>query len=120
MDEKTLAALTALAQKFGTTAEYLWGVLIKQAAISGVTSLVEIFVWLALTIYWTRFTYHNTRKTDQSTYSSAEWEEEAAFFAWLGVFVLATVSAIVTSCGISDMLSAFINPEYWALKQILH
>ena len=35
MDDKTLQALTALANKLGTTAEYLWGVLLRQAPLTG-------------------------------------------------------------------------------------
>ena len=125
MDEKTLLALTALAQKLGTTAEYLWGVLIKQAAVTGVTNIIEMSVWLAIAIAWGVLTYRKTRKVlpeGAGPYScaSAEWEEEAAFFAWLGAFLLAVTAAIVACVGVSDSVAAFLNPEYWALKQILH
>jgi hypothetical protein len=36
MDDKTFQALTNLATKLGTTAEHMWGVLLRQAPITGV------------------------------------------------------------------------------------
>lgn len=50
MDDKTLEALTTLANKLGTTAEYLWGVLIKQAPITVAIELSVMVAWVAVAV----------------------------------------------------------------------
>lgn len=55
MDDKTLQVVTDLASKLGTTAEYLWGVLLKQAPITGSLALLAIGAWVTALVspeYW--------------------------------------------------------------------
>lgn len=49
MNEQTIQALAALAVKLGTTTEYLWSVLVKQAPIYGLTQLAML---LAISAVW--------------------------------------------------------------------
>ncbi len=122
MDEKTLQALTALATKLGTTAEYLWGVLIRQAPITGTIDLIMMACWVIGVVMWARFARHKTTrppKTNENPYPRAEWEEEGMAMACVSVFFLSVVTAWIVGAGISDAVSALVNPEYWALRQIL-
>lgn len=123
MDEKTRSALTALAQKLGTTAEYLWGVLLKQAPIAGVTDLIVMAAWIAAIVFWARVVSRKTATppaTALDEYPAAQWRDEVGVgFAWLSVVALAVLAALVIGCGLSTTVAAFFNPEYWALKQIL-
>jgi hypothetical protein len=121
MDDKTLQALTALAAKLGTTAEYLWGVLLKQAPIAGMIDIAMMAVWMLATVMWCRYVLRKTTKpkaTDEDRYPSADWEGEASFFSWLSVVVFALATAIFVTCNVSMATAALVNPEYWALKQI--
>lgn len=111
MDDKTLAALTELAQKLGTTAEYLWGVLIKQAPISGATDLICYVFLICACWLWARYVYKKT--------NSSEWYSEGAFCAWFSVGAIVLLSAFLILASLSTTVAAFVNPEYWALKQIL-
>ena len=122
MDDKTLNALTALAEKLGTTAEYLWGVLLKQAPITGVIDMLVIAAWVAAVVIWARFVQRKTNKpapTEDDRYPSAEWENEGAFFSWVSVFILCVIVALMAGSCLSTTVAALANPEYWALKQIL-
>jgi NADH:ubiquinone oxidoreductase subunit 6 (subunit J) len=122
MDEKTLIALTALANKLGTTAEYLWGVLLKQAPIYGVIEILIMAAWIIATVLWFCFVVKKTKRpnaTKDDKYPEAEWHSEAAFCAWLSVFLLMFFSGVLVSNGISKAISGLLNPEYWALRQIL-
>lgn len=122
MDEKTLQVLTALASKFGTTAEYLWGVLLRQAPITGVIDLALMAAWAALSVMWCRFVMRKTKApkpTDDGLCPSAEWRDEAAFFSWLSAVVLVGVTALIVTSNFSTVAAALVNPEYWALRQIL-
>lgn len=123
MDEKTLQALTTLAEKLGTTAEYLWSVLLKQAPISAATDLVVIAALVFGVVMWAKFVQRKTAKpevTENDRYPRAEWgSNEGIFFAWVSVFVSALIIAVIAGVCFSSIVAAIFNPEYWALKQIL-
>ena len=51
MNDQTVQLLRELAEKFGTTTEHLWGVLIKQAYISGVGDLITSIAFALAAIY---------------------------------------------------------------------
>ena len=122
MDEKTLSALTTLAQKLGTTAEYLWGVLLKQAPITGAIELVVMAAWIAAAVWWLRLVQRKTSKPTASTenkYPRAEWEAEGAVFAWGSVVICWLLVGLCVGPTLSSTAAALLNPEYWALKQIL-
>lgn len=123
MDDKTLQALTALAEKFGTTAEYIWLVLIKQAPITGLADMaIMIFLVAAVTI-WARTVQRKTTvsdSTESNRYPKPQWDDEGKFFGWASVWISALIVALVIASTFSITISAFANPEYWALKQIIH
>ncbi len=123
MDDKTLQALTTLAAKLGTTAEYLWGVLLRQAPITGAIDLAMMVAGVAMAVFLIRLVRRKTTKpakTDEDRYPSAVWSnEEAAFFAWAGAVAFALLTALLIGYELPNVVSALLNPEYWALKQIL-
>jgi hypothetical protein len=123
MDDKTLQALTALAAKLGTTADYLWGVLLRQAPITGVVDLLVCAGWIAGVVAWAKFVKRKTAKparTDDDRFACADWSDEAGVgLAWASVFVAAGITALAVSSELSTIVAALANPEYWALRQIL-
>ena len=115
MNEQIAPLLEKLAEKLGTTAEKLWGVLVRQARIEAWLYLSKAIVYAAIVfgIAWiARFLWQYPVEDD------------------CGRGILRTV-AIVGGCGgiaptLDEALKAarecarcFINPEYWALAQIL-
>ena len=122
MNEETLQAVTALAQKLGTTSEYLWSVLIQQAYLEAGLSLVNIIVWGMITFFVVKIVYRKTRtpkETKEELYPKAEWTEEGAVAAWLVSGVLILIAFIIISVEFNNLITALFNPEYWALKQII-
>lgn len=114
MDDKTLQAVTALANKLGTTAEYLWGVLVKQAPLSGALDLAVLAAWVAACVWLVRFVRKNTAGDDP------KWDDEVGrTFAWGGVVIVCSLTALIGGLSISGAVTAIVNPEYWALRQIL-
>jgi hypothetical protein len=108
---KELAVLLEqLAAKLGTTTEKLWGVLIKQATISGTVSLIESIIFVLALIWGFRFVQKQTQ---------SEWQEEGKAIAWIVFTVISTISVIIIFCEIENTINAFLNPEYWALTRIL-
>ena len=121
MNDQTLQALTALATKLGTTAEYLWGVLLRQAPLSGVMTLVTVAVMVVAAVLLARFVRSKTKKVDDGEgYRRAEWEDEVAIvFAWGSVWCFALITLVVALAEMPNAITAFVNPEFWALRQIL-
>ena len=114
MDEKTLQALTDLANKLGTTAEYLWGVLLKQAPITGGLNLLMMAAWAFACVLLVRY----VRRKTQGDYP--EWDDEAMRpFAWAGVALACLIGAIFVSTEFVGAITAIVHPEYWALRQIM-
>jgi len=122
MNDKTIELLNRLADKFGTTAEHLWGVLVKQAQIHAANQLIVAVVLVVLWTFMFRFVRGKTTSSDpipESEYPEGEWKSDEAIFAWVWVwgslvFVLIVVCTTAASC-----LTALLNPEYWALKQLI-
>jgi uncharacterized membrane protein len=121
MDDKTLQALTALATKLGTTAEYLWGVLLKQAPITGLVHLALLTSLVVMAVWWTRVVIDKTteREVNGFSYPRAEWQDEEALAGWLSVAAFAFLAFLFVITNLADTVAALLNPEYWALKQIL-
>ena len=114
MDEKTLQALNALANKLGTTAEYLWGVLLRQAPITGALDLAVMAAWVAACVLLVRFVRRKTRGEDP------EWSDEMGrVFAWAGAACACALTALIVGLEFGQAVTAIVNPEYWALRQIL-
>lgn len=123
MDEKTLQSITALATKLGTTAEYLWAVLLKQAPIYGITTIMMYAAWFSMVLVWVRFVRSKTKTPPADPlgnfYPHAAWCEEAGALAWMSAFASALLVAIGFGSDLPMITAAFFNPEYWALMKIL-
>jgi hypothetical protein len=122
MNAETLNVITLLANKLGTTAEYLWGVLLKQAPISGTIDLMIMGAWLIIAVMWSKFVYKKTKPpeaTENDRYPDAEWNSEPAFCAWVSAALLWVTVGLTVSDSIGGAVAALVNPEYWALRQIL-
>ena len=113
MDEKTLQALTALAEKLGTTAEYLWAALMRQAFISSVINLLSLIGMAALLIWWARFVNKKTSPSNEERYG--EWEGAA----WIAVIVPTVIFVLIAITNLPTIFSGFLNPEYWALMRVM-
>lgn len=122
MNETTDKLIRDLAEKLGTTADHLWGVLCRQAPISGITNLVVIAGLIAFIVWGFKLVKRKTTEpapTEANKYPSADWEDEGKTIAWL-VWGLATIGIIIwIAASLEIIVAALLNPEYWALKQLV-
>lgn len=117
--EELTNVLSQLAEKLGTTTEYLWSVLIKQAPISALTTLFQMVLFVVVGIIL--FKIHKWLcQTPEGNYNSRydDYEELAVIPMLLAGIGYIIVMIILFFC-ISDVVNGFFNPEYWALKEIL-
>lgn len=109
MDEHVAKLIEALATKLGTTAEYLWGVLVKQATIQAAAEATLLICSVAATV-WLIYLFKKNSK---------EWEEDTMTFVAVLAIFMTLLSVIMFFFLAPTIITAIFNPEYWALKQVL-
>jgi len=113
MNKETTDLIKQLADKLGTTAEHLWGVLVKQAPISAsvdlVASILLVIVFIAVWVRTIKLLY---RKKDEYDF------EEKSLFIGIACVVSAIIIPLISRT-LTTTLAGFYNPEYWALRQLI-
>lgn len=117
MNEQTAKLVEQLAQKLGTTADYLWSVLLKQAPISALTDLIY-FVLISIGGYFLLKVHKNFSKEDEYGDSKYYDNDDLAPIMITIAFIWA-ILFIVSFFGIGNVINGLFNPEYWALDEIL-
>lgn len=110
MEEKAIELIENLANQLGVAVPYLWEVLVNQAHVAAVTSilfLAAVFVVVSVLL----FLFTKSLKED--------WDVGGPI-----ILCLLVVFGIVFIIQIFEFAytvpTAFLNPEYWALKQIMN
>jgi len=117
MDKLTEELIIELAQKLGTTAVHLWEVLIRQAIILSLADIIVIAGWVYCLVLMYRFIEKKTKMKDSKGFR--EWDEEYAFIAWIIFAIVIVIFVIIVGISIGAVIGGIINPEYWALKQLI-
>ena len=112
MEKDTQKLLEKLAEKLGTTTEYLWEILVKQAYVSSLTllfqmCLIPILAYLLYRVY----------KKNIDEYGDIE--DLGVSIVLAAGFVFTIFLTLIAFFEISNMVNGFVNPEYWALDKIL-
>lgn len=114
MNDNITKLIETLAAKLGTTAEYLWAVLIRQAPISATTSLILCLVFITLAAVYTKWLIKKAKDDELDCL-----DNESNFVIALVGGLLSIIGVIVIICLFSDIITGYFNPEYWALQKIL-
>jgi len=115
--ENLTALLENLAKKLGTTTEYLWGILIKQASISATTNLIY-FVLLILSGVTLYKIYKRLMKKDEDGNDIYCDLEERAIIPMIIAVIIWSIIFIIYFFELEDVINGFLNPEYWALSEV--
>ena len=121
MNEQTQKLIEQLANKFGTTSEYLWSVLVKQAPITATIELIQTI--LLLFVGWILYKVHIkllSQPPKQDYWKSYYEKYDAGAIAPMALITLGWgVLMMVCFCAFSTILSGLFNPEFWALDYIM-
>lgn len=109
MNDQTIQLLESLAAKLGTTSEMLWGVLVKQAPISASMDILVAFILAFL-----------MGSTFGLSKAFREKDAEFAVTCMVAGVALTVLFTIYCSCTLGSTAAGFLNPEYWALKELLN
>jgi hypothetical protein len=119
MNEQTTKLIEQLAQKLGTTAEYLWTVLLKQAPISAATdALYFILVVIGSIVLWKLHRYLSKKRGEYK--HSIYYDQEETVIIPMGIIaIIWGICFIACFFSIGNIINGFFNPEYWAFKEVL-
>lgn len=119
MDKNMAEFLEKLANKLGVTVEHLWRILIKQAYIDAIQSLIFIaFVYSLLgLLYWCHKRFSKKNNDGDTLYDEYE---EPLIIPMVIIFIVGIILFIVSIFSISNVINGLFNPEYWALHEILN
>ena len=112
MDQNTQQLIEKLAEKLGTTAEHLWEVLIRQAPITSGTELIVDAILLGATCWLWKFLWSYPWKHEEYGCTKEVTLGAAAVFT--------AIIIISIALSLPSIFAGFLNPEYWALQQIIH
>ncbi len=119
MNTEITNLLTVLADKLGTTSEYLWGILLSQAPISATIILIQIIFTVLSGIFLWKLHKYFAKETDEkySIYDNGNGGFEALVLTFS---TLILIIGVVLFFRIENVLNGYFNPEYWALDKILN
>jgi hypothetical protein len=120
MSEDLNKQLAELAHKLGVSVEHLWGVLIKQAYIDGLSSLATTSVCVLLGVVVTCAFFYLRHK-----FKTRPHQESIQPFGLLlepfGFVILGIVLLVIITIGFDNLywvVSDFCNPEFYALRHL--
>ena len=122
MEEKAFEYIDAIAANLGVAAEHVYGALLKQAVVSGLRSVVYIIIGLAVSyviIKILKTVYSDVKEGEDGIFADSYGVSLGGVFALIfgGIAIILMFFAIMSD--ISNATTALLNPEYWALKEIL-
>ena len=122
MEEKAFEYIDAIAANLGVAAEHVYGALLKQAMVSGLRSVVYIIIGLAVSyviIKILKTVYSDVKEGEDGIFVDSYGVSLGGVFALIfgGIAIILMFFAIMSD--ISNATTALLNPEYWALKEIL-
>lgn len=122
MEEKAFEYIDAIAANLGVAAEHVYGALLKQAMVSGLRSVVYIIICLAVSyviIKMLKRIYSDVKEGEDGIFVDSYGVSLGGVFALIFGGVAIVIMFFVIMTEISNATTALLNPEYWALKEIL-
>jgi len=119
MNEQTTRLIEQLAQKLGTTAEYLWSVLVAQAKVEAIIGIALVSSTILLTVLLIYL--HNKFSKESNEEMSIYYDKEEIVIIPMVIGAITVFILIIASlCSIGTIITGLTNPEYWALKEVLN
>ena len=123
MEQELTSLLRDLAGELGTTTEYLWQVLIKQANIQSIKSLIWILITCSI-VTTSLFVFYRTANKRMKFLKGENRNYNEEIDSWWAAKVIVTIivmsiTIMITNHNISVFIDATYNPEYWVLETIL-
>src|ERR1700746_2679339 len=120
MSEDLNNELAGLASKLGISVEHLWGVLVRQAYIDGISSLATTLVCVLLGVVIIYAFFYLRRKFKNTPHQ--EWTQPfGVLLEPFGFVILGIVLLVIITIGSDNLywvVSDFYSPEFYALRHL--
>lgn len=115
--EQLNLVINTLSSKLGVVADKLFPILIKQSYVEGFLSIFELLFGIAFCLlpYW--FYKYVTKKDEDGECISECWEDSWVAY-WIFTIIICFIGIIMVIGNFSDIVTAFYNPEYFAIKRL--
>ena len=110
-ESNALQLISQLAETLGTTTEHLWEVLTRQAFLSAVDGLLITLAFIAVS-FGAHFLSSKMKKSKNKDIVEGSGFVTAFMVIIIGFAIIGAFSSI------SALFQAFVNPEFYAFKQI--
>lgn len=117
MNDQTTQLIEKLAQKMGTTSEYLWQLLLSQAPISATLNLVYLLIAVASVATLIRL--HIKFSNDENKYSYYNMDDKLGIPMTVACILVSIYTFVCLICCPEAIITGYLNPEYWALDRVL-
>lgn len=119
--EKVTEYIDSIAAKMGVAAEHVYGILIRQQIAEGVadiiTAVLILIVGYIVCKYFTKLTRGKAARAKEKWITDID--DDIVVFLRYAVWVVYFVLAIIAVCTVPGAITKLINPEYYAIKEIL-
>lgn len=112
IQSKVVNILDTLSAKLGVASEHLWGVMVKQAYVGGISNILSVILVVVNIFIFMKFVKFATKEELLEDY----------FVVFFGCFVWGIITIVLVVSGffgIFEAITQLVNPEYWVLREIL-
>lgn len=123
MNDQLQKVLADLATKFGTSVEHLWAVLVYQSRIEVICDLIyyAILSVCGIVLYKFHVKFSKEYKPDDYHRTSTHYDDSETTGIVMIILALAwLVFFLICLFQVGNTITAALNPQYWALKQIFN
>lgn len=118
-------AINNLSSKLGVASEHVYGVLVKQQVIEAISHLVVLSFFILLFLFSVKYLFLKVFMSIYREKVEKYPRMEDAFntvriIIWVGVIIATITLCIVFVVVVPEAIQKIINPEYFALKDILN
>lgn len=118
MNENIARIIEIIAQKLGTTSEYIWGVLLRQAPIDATMGALYIIISMVAAYLLWKAHVKMSLIEEGEIYNVYDTNDGIGMvMVFLAVFV--SLGLVFSIVNLPNVFAGFFNPEYWALNKIL-
>lgn len=119
MKEETITKyIDQLAQSLNVASEHVYEALLKQAMVSGIVSALVAALALGIIIVLSVIVFTLWKRALNEDHRMYDTEEASFHTVIIAVFV-GVATFVFVGCAY-DALTALLNPEYWAIKEVLN
>ena len=113
------AMLTSMAQAAKTTGEHLYGVLVKQQMVEGISSLASFLLLIPFFFYAKSIWIAGQKEIKKGKESNSYFDESNIYIPVVFFIALSFMILLLITSQFETAIQKIINPEYFAIKFLI-